>query len=165
MPSCRPEVIPAIVYKAMTFKPKTILDVGAGCGKWGCLLYEYLRYWCDMEPEIDAVEPFAAYKTPAWGFYRNVYEQDVLDVMGLLDKYDLVLMIDVIEHLEREKGEQVLNAVAKHYLVSTPAYWSPQGASFGNERERHVSRWYPADFYDAKIVQGGGGRNFIIGWK
>ena len=165
MPSCRPEVIPAILYKSMGFRPRTILDVGAGCGKWGCLLYEYLSYWCSIEPEIDAVEPFAAYRTPAWGFYRNVYEQDVLDVVGLLDKYDLVLMIDVIEHLEKEKGNEVLVAVKNHYLVSTPAYWSPQGASFGNERERHVSRWYAEDFHNSEIVQRDGGRNHIIGWK
>lgn len=166
MPSCRPEVISTILYKIMDMRPHTILDVGAGHGKWGCLAAEYLKYWCNIEPAIDAVEPFGEYESPAWKFYSYMYEGNVLDMShDVFARYDLVLIVDVIEHIERKFGRLLLESCKNHYIVSTPSYWNPQGCMFGNVLETHISKWSPKDFDNHVIVAGANGRNHIVGWR
>jgi len=171
MPSCRPDVISPILYKVMEMaranKPRlnTVLDVGAGCGKWGCLLTEYMRYWTGYAPEIDAVEPHTQYNTPAYGFYRNVFRTNVIDMLDDLKNYDLMFAIDVIEHMTREDGVRLLAAAGPRYIVCTPGYWSPQGTVFGNKLEKHISRWYESDFANATTVVNQAGRSHIIGWR
>jgi len=164
MPSCRPDVIPAVLYKLIEMSPKTILDVGAGHGKWGVLCGEYLKYWKNIEPVIDGVEAFEKYKSPVHGVYRQVFYRDVTEIMHIVGNYDLVLAIDVIEHLSRDDGLKLLD-VAKSYLVSTPGYWSPQGACFGNEHETHISKWSTDDFVNSQLIVDQVGRNHILGWK
>lgn len=165
MPSCRPDVISGVLYKVMDMAPRTILDVGVGYGKWGVLCTEYLTYWKNITPVVDGVEVFEKYKSPAHGVYREVFYTSVMDVLDKVGEYDLVLIVDVIEHLDREDGLKLLEAVKGHYIVSTPGYWSPQVASFGNIHERHVSQWKREDFVSSCVVPDQVGRNHILGWK
>lgn len=166
MPSCRPEVISSIVYKVMEMRPKTILDVGVGYGKWGVLCTEYLTYWKKITPVVDGVEVFENYKSPIHDhLYREVFYTSVMNLLHKMGDYDLVLIVDVIEHLSREDGLRLLASIKNHYIVSTPAYWSGQGACFGNEHEAHISRWEKGDFANSSMVVGGEGRNHILGWK
>jgi hypothetical protein len=166
MPSCRPDVIPEILYKLMEMKPKLILEVGIGHGKWGVLCHEYLKYWCSIIPRIDGVEAFSDYVSPAHEVYNGVIYGDVMEVIDKLDvgAYDLVMIIDVIEHLEKEDGLKLLS-MAKRYLVTTPEYWNPQGACFGNEFEKHISKWEPSDFENSILIPDKVGRKHIMGWK
>jgi len=165
MPSCRPDLIPDVLYAVMELEPRTILDVGAGAGKWGVLCREYLRYWKNRDVEVDGIEPHEAYRCPAHDCYRVMSTLDVRDVLGIVKNYDLVLMIDVIEHLPRDDGERLLGAVTGHYIVTTPNYWSGQGVAFGNEYERHVSRWTLGDFTNARLIKDRVGRTHIFGWR
>ena len=165
MPSCRPDIIPAVLYRVMEMKPSTILDIGAGHGKWGVLCTEYLRYWCDIIPEVDGVEVFSEYAPGAHSAYRKMFYENIMDKLDIVEDYDLVLIIDVIEHLSREEGRQLLDKVKKHYIVSTPSYWSAQGASFGNIHETHVSRWTEDDFANSTLVGDATGRYHILGWQ
>ena len=41
MPSSRPNTIPTVIHLVRQIKPKSILDVGVGFGKWGHLFREY----------------------------------------------------------------------------------------------------------------------------
>ncbi len=41
MPSSRPNTIPTVIHLVRQLKPKSILDVGVGFGKWGHLFREY----------------------------------------------------------------------------------------------------------------------------
>lgn len=165
MPSCRPDVISEIMYLVMGMKPQTILDVGAGYGKWGVLCTEYLKYWCGIEPEIDGVEVFKGYTSPAYGAYRSVLNVDVMSLLKSFRNYDLVLAVDVIEHLTRQDGIKMLSSVDNHYIVSTPNYWLPQGADFGNKHERHVSQWSREDFANSILINDKVGRQHVVGWK
>jgi len=165
VPSCRPEVLSDVIYKVMEMGPQTILDVGMGYGKWGVLCIEYLKYWKGITPLVDGVEVFEGYKSPVHKIYRNVFYLDVMRLLPRLGEYDLVLLVDVIEHLSRENGLKLLDAVKKHYIVSTPAYWSGQGACCGNEHEAHISRWWQADFENSSVIFGREGRKHILGWK
>jgi 2-polyprenyl-3-methyl-5-hydroxy-6-metoxy-1,4-benzoquinol methylase len=76
-----------------------------------------------------------------------VYDGDFLSVQ--LPRYDLVLMIDVLEHFDRDDGFASLRkatSVGAEVLISTPRRPRPQGAVKGNPFERHRSRWTAADF-------------------
>lgn len=166
MPSCRPDLIPEVLYRVMNMRPTKILDIGVGYGKWGILCDEYLRYWCNIEPEIDGVEAFENYRSPAYGVYRSVFSCDIITLLDcdIIEGYDLVLMVDVIEHLDRESGRLLLDK-SQHYIVATPGYSSLQGEVFGNKYERHVSEWTESDFDNSKLVKNIFGKNHVIGWK
>ena len=149
----------------MDLRPETILDIGIGNGKWGCLCYEYLHYWRNVTPIIDGIEIFGNYKSPAYGFYREVFYDSVLKKLDILKNYDLVMAFDIIEHLTREEGLNMLGKIEKHYLISTPSYWNPQGASFGNKYEIHISKWTESDFANSMLITDATGRQQILGWK
>jgi predicted TPR repeat methyltransferase len=95
-----------VAERAVTFAgtvsptPKRILDVGCGYGKYSVLLREYL----DPDPIVDGVEAWEPYvkNHGLKKLYSTLYVSDVLDLsQEVLDKYDMVMMGDVIEHIER----------------------------------------------------------------
>ncbi|MDP4164517.1 MAG: glycosyltransferase family 1 protein, partial [Bacillota bacterium] len=100
MPACRYEAIPLLVNKVERLKPKTVLDIGTGFGKYGMLLREVLEFpfqrfhkhqW---ETKIDGVEAFTGYKNPIHDHvYNKVYYGDILDVVHEMPKYDVILLI------------------------------------------------------------------------
>lgn len=165
MPSCRPDIMSEVVYKVIEMKPNTILDIGVGYGKWGVLCDEYLRYWCNIKPTIDGIEVFEDYKSPAHGVYNKIIYDNVMNQLSTVSGYDLVLIIDVIEHLSREDGLKLLDCIKGHYIISTPNYWHPQASSFGNEHEKHISLWTQKDFVQSCLVRNKVGRDHIVGWK
>jgi len=168
MPSGRPEVVAPIINKLMAWNPDSILDVGSGFGKWGILIREYLEVWQGrLSPEtwikrVDALEIFAPYTKMPWydDVYNNVIIGDILSYIYLLGQYDVVLFLDVIEHLEKEDGEMILS-LPKRWIVSTPNYDSGQGQSFNNIHEKHRSVWNPQDFVNYELIEG----KWIVAWK
>src|SRR6185295_2131552 len=64
-------------------------------------------------------------------------------------RYDLILIIDVLEHFTEKDGIELLRhcvAKGKHILVSTPLDIGEQGAVYGNEFERHRFQWKKKHF-------------------
>lgn len=133
-------------------RPKSLLDIGVGFGKFGFLCREYLELWDgrnvydDWQHRIDGIEVFEKYITPVHKkIYDNIYIGDALSVLpGLDTTYDLVLLIDVIEHFTIEDGQRLLEICSSHSkacIVSTPHNASSQGDCFGNSYETHRSQW------------------------
>ncbi|MFC1502302.1 hypothetical protein ACFL6A_02710 [bacterium] len=131
-------------------QPKSILDIGVGFGKYGFLSREYLelfdgreKLW-DWKIIIDGIEIFQDYITP---LHKMVYNQidigNVTDILPALEKkYDLILLIDVIEHLNFDEGEKLIEMCqqhAKNVIISTPRYFMQQPEMFGNPFEAHKS--------------------------
>jgi SAM-dependent methyltransferase len=149
----------------MDLRPVSVLDVGCGAGKWGALCREYLDWWGPgatgrRRTRIDAVEIHAPYIGALHrAVYDTVWHDDAAHLLEgcapvehrvfPLERYDLILAVDVIEHFERARGLRFVELAMRRcrtLLISTPMAPSPQGPAFGNEHERHVSRWKPADF-------------------
>jgi hypothetical protein len=149
----------------MEMSPSTILDVGAGHGKWGVLCQEYLAYWKNIEVDVDGVEIYPGYSSQLHSIYRYMYYKNIIDMLDKVGMYDLVLAIDVIEHLEKADGLALLGIVRNHYVVTTPNYWSEQGECFGNPHEKHVSKWTREDFVHSELIEDVTGRSHILGWK
>lgn len=133
-------------------KPDSVLDIGVGFGKYGFLCREYLELWDgrdiydDWQHRIDGIEIFEKYITPAHNhIYDNIYIGDALSVLPRLNtRYDLILLIDVIEHFTIEDGLRLLEMCAtrsKACIVSTPLNASSQGNCFDNNHETHRSQW------------------------
>ena len=85
--------------------PRSVLDVGAGMGKWGFLCRELLDWnvgrldRADWQVRIDGIEVFT-YESPLHDWvYDSVRRADVLDVVDDCAGYDLVILGDVLEHL------------------------------------------------------------------
>jgi 2-polyprenyl-3-methyl-5-hydroxy-6-metoxy-1,4-benzoquinol methylase len=135
----------------ISVKPFSVLDVGSGFGKYGVLCREYLELWDGRQEyeflrRIDGVEVFQNYITPLHKFiYNNMYTETIINLVSKLDySYDLVLLIDVLEHFSKVEGMLLLNNLLKKnkgILVSTPKKPSPQKEAFGNAFEIHKSLW------------------------
>lgn len=145
-----------IITLIKIIEPQSVLDIGVGFGKYGVLSREYLDLcdgrdkYNDWKRRIDGIEAYAEYITPLHKFiYNNIYIGDAKDLAGSLEGYDLVLMIDVLEHFEKTDGINLLKTLlskSKNVLISVPIGKYEQDAAFGNEYERHRSEWKLSEF-------------------
>jgi hypothetical protein len=162
MPSSRPNTIPTVIHVLRQLKPRSILDVGVGFGKWGHLFREYTdileaerdparyerRHW---QVRIDGIEGFADYLTEMHRYlYNELHVGDARELLPTLGNYDLIFLGDIIEHLDKADGRRLLRLALeranKAVMVSTPKHETGQGALCANDLERHRSLWSARDF-------------------
>lgn len=159
MPSSYVQNVTPIIWECMDLAPTSVLDIGAGYGKYGWLLREYIDDFRG-NVTIDAVEFWPEYmnRSGAGAVYDRVFPGAW--PVRVDRRYDLVLMIDVLEHFEDEAGAKALEAalaVSDRVLVSTPLGFA-QGPVDGNELEAHRSEWpirKLAGFGDVHVLPGG----------
>lgn len=137
MPVSYVENLPVIMRVVNEKKPRTILDVGVGLGIVGLLI----RGWCYWVERLDGVEVWEQYITQVQrGIYDNLFITDVRNLPLEDMPYDLILLIDVLEHFERDEGYRLLQRFNGDVLVSTPKLWFPQN-DHPNPYEHHKSHW------------------------
>jgi SAM-dependent methyltransferase len=152
VPSSSPYQLNEIAELIVLTRPHSVLDVGIGFGKYGFLAREYLELWDgrnrydDWQHRIDGIEVFPRYVGSLQrAIYDEIYLGDALEILPRLDHhYDLVLLIDVLEHLPEEKGVALLDAarrVGRDLIVSTPRDIGHQGEVFDNPHETHHFQW------------------------
>jgi len=79
----------------------------------------------------------------------------------VISGYDLVMLGDVIEHIEKDEGERLLASLLADngcVLITSPREFFAQGSILHNPYERHRSLWRPDDFkrWPAEIdIRGG----------
>jgi hypothetical protein len=162
MPSSRPNPIPTVIHLVRQLKPRSILDVGVGFGKWGHLFREYTdileaehdpaRYRREnWQVRIDGIEGHPDYLTEMHRFiYNEIFVGDARTLLRAADRYDLIFMGDILEHLEKNDGRQLLQDAREKanqaVILTTPKYETDQTDLCGNELERHRSLWSARDF-------------------
>ena len=153
MPTSDPTQISTVLTAILEAQPETILDVGIGHGKFGPLLREYLP----AIRRLDGVEPWPAAIFPGnRQMYDVVVEEPFPGSYGW-PAYDLVLLVDVVEHYSDTDGGEALRAalrIAPTIVVATPRRFSAQGAVGGNEYERHKSVWTALSLQAASQARG-----------
>ena len=99
MPSSRPNVIPTVIHLLQQLKPRSILDVGVGFGKWGHLFREYTdivaaehdprRYQREhWHVRIDGIEGHEPYLTPMHRYlYNEIHVGDMREVIHRMGRY------------------------------------------------------------------------------
>lgn len=155
MPSSDNRTISTIMHSIIGIFPKSILDLGVGYGKYGALCREYVDFnraekhyldKSDWNISIVGVEGFEKYRNPLWNIYDYVRIEDFGDGQHwpFYQNFDLVLLLDSLEHLDADQGFRLLTFLCRHnknVLVSLPEGENPQADAFGNEFERHRSTW------------------------
>lgn len=152
MATSDPSLLRKIVDVLWRRMPRRVLDVGCGFGKVGFLTREYLDVYFhrnyhkhEWTTVVDGVEVWPDFITDVHRhLYDAVHVGDALKVMPGLGRYDVIFILDVIEHLSKEDGRRLLDMArrhGRHVVVSTPASHIDQGAILGNPHECHVSDW------------------------
>ena len=121
MPTSHYRKIPSIIGIADKLENiRSVLDVGAGFGKYGMILREHLdirKGRLDRDKwlvQIDAVEPANVgllNKQP----YNDIYLEPIQDLLTSLGEYDLVVLADVLEYMEKDVGLDVLMKLYKSH--------------------------------------------------
>lgn len=153
MPSSNLLVAPTVLHLIwqvrLPDRPLRILDIGPGWGKYATLTREY------VEPgaELSAVEAWGPYiaEHRLDQLYDQVVEADILDafhpgpVADLVDWADVVLLIDVIEHIPKPDALALLDRIPGTVIISTPRDFFDNGPDLP-PTEEHVSHWTADEF-------------------
>ena len=125
-----PENIPVICNIAKDYN--RILDIGSAFGKYGLLIREtigsYRSEHGELSPDlsdvvIDSLENAEYFKQFPWieKIYKVCYNEDARKVSkNILNKYGLILLIDVIEHWTGEDFIKFMDGINTDVLISTP---------------------------------------------
>jgi hypothetical protein len=157
--------IPQVLDEVYALQPERTIELGIGFGKWGVLLREVLdAMYGRCAPytwrrQIWGVEGWRDYLNPCWQAYSGV---DVGNFMNEntwpLAGWDLVMMMDSLEHLFPEEGRDFLAKLVeqnKRVIISVPNGFMPQDeAVYGNELEKHRTTFHGPEFdrYDHKVL-------------
>lgn len=153
-----------VMDRVARLQPRSIMDIGIGYGKWGLLVREALDWipgrldrptW---QVRIEGVEVFP-YESPLHDWvYDKVTFADVLEFQEQISGFDLVLINDVIEHMDKLAALELLRSLVarnRNVVVSTPVDFFTQEIA-ANEHEHHISHWTRRDFdeftYDYEVA-------------
>lgn len=160
MPTSHHSYILDVIDIVRKKKPQRILDIGVGFGKWGHLFREYTDIINgrikkeDWTTVIEGIEIFEEYITEHQKeIYTHIRIGDVCNGIMSVPLFDLIFMSDVLEHIEKEKGRELLEWIVKKStgctIVMLPmgeAWLGNNGAiQTGNKHEAHISSWEDLD--------------------
>lgn len=146
-----PIVIPLI-------RGRTLLDVGCGYGRWGCLVHT--NYWETQggQPmEVDGLDAFLPNVglCQQKGVYRKVWHQRLPGpIVESGGRWDTVLASEILEHLDEESIPEVLDELERvairRIICTTPNWPAHRGGSDTlvgyNEFEAHRT-YIPRDYF------------------
>ena len=122
----------------------TILDVGACDGNWKLMLPEYTN--------MDAVEIFEPNAEICRPLYRYTFNADISVLQ--YDHYDLIILADVLEHMDVPTAQKVLRYAwdrCDDLLVALP-FLLKQEAIYGNPWEEHIQYDLTAELVKASAT-------------
>lgn len=172
--------VPTIIYLISQIRPKSILDIGKGFGKYGFLIHEYIGIdnQKKLNPtqtlnqqsniRIDAVEIDDQLLLPHLDqFYNKVYFGNILEMYPELINYELILLVDVIEHLEKNDAIKMLQFYSEKkikLIIATPSKFFDQHL-YDSKYEEHISYWNLNDFnklYNVEYQKIDGGTIYLL---
>ena len=136
-----------IINKIISKPSSTIIDFGAGEGKWGKLLKTHVAH-------ISGIEAWQAYiiKFNLKKYYDSLYNLDLrsMDFSNeegfiLGQRYDIAILGDVLEHVSRDEAIEFLNKLKSKvntiYLTIPVTVCIQDGNAIGNPFETHHYQW------------------------
>ena len=139
----------------MQSRPRSILDVGLGNGKWGFLARDCLDVMLNeayhrsrWKVRIDGIEAYPDYiQDHQRAIYDTIHIGDAFDVIDHLAQYELVILGDVLEHFEKARAWEFFDKCIAHAERNLAVFiplgntWR-QPAIYGNPFETHRSVWF-----------------------
>ncbi len=115
-------------------KAAKILDIGAGAGAY----YDMLSN--EGYNNLDCVEAFERYiiEYKLREKYNNVILGDITKLDIDFDQYDLIILGDVLEHIQLEDAKVLLDKMKRSNVIIGVPFESPQGIHFDNTFEIHL---------------------------
>jgi 2-polyprenyl-3-methyl-5-hydroxy-6-metoxy-1,4-benzoquinol methylase len=157
------ENIKPILEAIVAANPKKILDIGSGFGKFGILAREAIlsvrAESGDLTPtdnlEVDCVEMAKYFQNQPYHekLYQNHYHMDARNIeWEEMPKFDLVLLIDVVEHWSKEEAVKIIKEIKEFtgakILISTPREVAMYEKDYyGIDCPKHESQWTTSDFH------------------
>ena len=123
---------------------KNILELGVGYGHFGPKIRIEIP-----GSKLIGIEIYKPYfeKIPT-NCYNGLYNEDMrtfdYDKLCSEIKFDAVMLIDSLEHIDRQDGFDLLQKLFKLFplvIVSVPIIDYPQGEFMGNAWEEHKTQW------------------------
>jgi hypothetical protein len=164
MPTSDPGLLTPAAKVICGLNPQSVLDVGIGIGKWGLLVREYTDVWnhqrfyrSEWQTTLVGVEIHSAYKNPVWDVYTEIYLGNAITELPRIfekhPRFDLIVMIDVLEHFQKEDGLNLIKLFPEHASNVLISYANiDQSGIRDNPFEDHVSRWTPEDFPGGEVA-------------
>ena len=127
--------------------PRKVLDVGCGAGKYADIVRriqpESLIIGYEEEPSY--IERFKLRKK-----YDDLYNISIEHIIqqDVRQQFDLCIMGDVLEHLRKSVGQDVIHFLlyrSRYILLAVPLQYL-QDDHDGVRGEAHVSSWHPHEF-------------------
>ncbi len=130
-------------------QPKTLLDLGAGAGKYGSIAKEISPSikTTAVEVEKDYIEKFnlSSLYDRVW----NIPVSDIIQPKYFDSNFDVIMVGDILEHLKKSEGVDLLNFLiyrCRWIIVEFPHRYL-QNAVDGYSSEAHISAWAENDFF------------------
>jgi len=129
---------------------ESVLDIG--CGPSSPLQYcKNIKYSVGVEPFKPYLEESKKRKIHTKYINKKIEEIDFPE-----KSFDAVIMIEVLEHLPKKMGYEILKKAEKwakeKIIISTPNGFLPQNKLDQNPWQQHLSAWSIADFYRLKYT-------------
>lgn len=161
MPISSYTILPTLAHELHCRAPKTVLDLGIGSGMYGMIVRQYLDMGVQpYKTKLVGVEVWDKYENPIWQLYDNIHN---ITIEKFLERdrqmWDCIIIADVIEHFPKFEALKIIEELKKRLnkngmiLLSTPAWFNPQGAVYGNKYERHLCLFETKDLVEAGFKQ------------
>jgi len=129
-------------------KPTTILDIGAGAGKYGGLAKK-------INPSVKSIaieiEEDYIKKFNLSSIYNEVWNISAIDLINPKyydSTFEVVMIGDIIEHLKKSDGIDLINFLVyrcRWIIIEFPHHYI-QNSVDGYQSEAHISAWSESDF-------------------
>jgi len=143
---------------------QSILELG--CGRNSPILQIGLG---DFTDAVDIWQPYVD-KHNVDGTYRSCECQDIIEMDLGENQYDAVVILDVLEHLDRKKVRdtdlfaRMLKAAKKKVIIFVPNGFIENDHVDGDPYQAHISAWEPDDYLRRGYeVHGATGMRWILG--
>jgi ubiquinone/menaquinone biosynthesis C-methylase UbiE len=132
----------------------SILDIGAGYGKWGFLSKKY--YWqisgnYETQPVVAGIDIFLPHlkSLKRMDSYDFLVNSDAANIPFKDHSFDTIIAAEIIEHMKKEDGfrfvSEIKRVAKKRVIVTTPNFKSIRPGHIGidgfNKFEGHLSFW------------------------
>lgn len=130
-----------ILWRKLDKSAKSILDLGCGTGNPMTFINRNHDFICT------GVDGFQTYlkKSQSTGRYHTLILGDARNLPFGTNEFDIVMALQVLEHLDREDGEKLVanmeRMASKQVIISTDVGEHVQGAIDGNNLQVHRYIW------------------------